>query len=426
MIRKMLPLLLVTTVTAFAQSAPDKQSYAELVNANTRFAFKLFHQSVLKDPDANVLMSPTALSLDFALLQNGADPAAHDQIASVFDFGNLPVSTINEQSLALKRALIYDPPKEPPKPRARHGIRPPEVCCAPPPEHLTLAGSLWTQPGVAFRRGFLDTNKRFYRFETISVPDRGPASIKAVNDWVARQTGGASSDALDSWQRDDFLLVDATWFKGAWFNPFPYNRTHPGDFKLSSGQKKQMPMMAQNGLYSYLRGTNFQLVRLPYYHAAMYIFLPDEDSSLKDFEQSLTSDSFAAWMHDLSNREGYLELPRFQSDFRTDLTGSLSNMGMDLPFNTFSSFAPLVPNPEGARLSRVLQVISLKVDEKGTEVVSAGIVGGVPGGVSSGPRPEPFRMIVDHPFFFVICDNQSHAILYMGAINDPTPILQAP
>ena len=70
-------------------------------------------------------------------------------------------------------------------------------------------------------------------------------------------------------------------------------------------------------------------------------------------------------------------------------------------------------------LTRVLQVVLLTVDERGTEVVSAGISGGVIGGVSAGPRPEPFRMIVNRPFFFAICDNQTQAILYMGAIVDP-------
>jgi serine protease inhibitor len=31
-------------------------------------------------------------------------------------------------------------------------------------------------------------------------------------------------------------------------------------------------------------------------------------------------------------------------------------------------------------------------------------------------------MIVNRPFFFAICDNQTHAILYMGAITDPVPL----
>jgi serine protease inhibitor len=414
--------LLVTFALAPLCVAQEKPHDGALLQANTRFAFKLFRQSVANTPDANVLTSPAALSLDFALLQNGAEPQAREEILSAFEFGNLSADEINEQSLAFRQALSYQPPKPPKPPRAVRGTLPPAMCCAAPAEQLILAGSLWTQPGVGFRHAFLQANKKFYSFQTMSVPNRGAGAVNAVNAWVAQQTGGTLTHAFDSWQRDDFLLVDTTWFKGTWIRPFLETRTHPGDFTLLSGQKKQVPMMAQGGHFAYLRGPKFQAVWLPYYHAAMYVFLPDEDSSLKEFEQSLTADNWASWVSSLSSREGYLELPRFHSVYRADVKTILTDLGVQRAFTAFSSFAPLVENSGGAALTRVLQVISLKVDEKGTEVVSAGISGGVIGGISGGPRPEPFRMIVNRPFFFAICDNQTHAILYMGAITDPVPL----
>jgi serine protease inhibitor len=97
----------------------------------------------------------------------------------------------------------------------------------------------------------------------------------------------------------------------------------------------------------------------------------------------------------------------------------LEDLGVERAFTSFSSFAPAASNPEGAALTRVLQAILLSVDEKGTEVVSAGVIGGVIGGVPGGPRPEWFRMIVNRPFFFAICDDQTRAILYMGRIVAP-------
>jgi serine protease inhibitor len=279
---------------------------------------------------------------------------------------------------------------------------------------MALAGSLWAQPNVAFAPALLETSKKFYSFRTISVPNRGPASVKAVNSWVSQQTGGQLTHALDSWENDDFLLVDTTWFKGAWTRPFLENRTHPGDFTLLSGEKKQVPMMVQSGSFSYLRGNKFQAVRLPYHHAAMYVFLPDEDSTLKEFEKSLSAENWAAWISSFQSHEGYLELPRFHSEYRASIKTILDDLGL-----TRVSFAPAVENPEGAALTRVLQVILLTVDERGTEVVSAGVIGGVVGGVSSEPPPRPFRMIVNRPFFFAICDNESKTVLYMAGIVAP-------
>ncbi len=71
-------------------------------------------------------------------------------------------------------------------------------------------------------------------------------------------------------------------------------------------------------------------------------------------------------------------------------------------------------------------MVSIKVDENGTEAVSATFTGGVIGGVSSEPPSEPFRMIMDHPFFFATRDNQTHAVLYMGAITHPVTLPPEP
>jgi serine protease inhibitor len=141
------------------------------------FAFKFFRQSLAKTPDNNILTAPIALSRDFALLQNGADAEAREEILRAFELGNLSSEEINQQSLALHTALSYPQP-HPPTPPSRcppnEEAPPPPMCCAPPPERLILAGSLWAQPNVAFRPTFLERSKKFYSFETVSVPSRGP------------------------------------------------------------------------------------------------------------------------------------------------------------------------------------------------------------------------------------------------------------
>jgi serine protease inhibitor len=416
----LLTLCLAVSAT-FQATAQNGGPYDALVNDNTRFAFKFFRQSLAETSEGNVIIAPSALSADFSFLQNGAENNAREEILQAFDLKALSVNEINQQSLALRKALSYPQPSVPkhlPRASGNHPV-PPPMCCSDPPEGLVLAGSLWVRPVVEFRPEFLETGKKFYSFHAAQVQGQGSAAVKFVNDWAAQQTGGKLSKVIGSWQKDDFLLVDTTWFKGAWINPFSPTSTHPGQFTLLSGQKKEVPMMEKGGGIQYLRGNKFQAVRLPYHHAAMYVFLPDEDSTLKDFEQSLTADNWTAWIPAFNYRDGYLELPRFHSEYRSDVSAILEHLGIRLAFTTASSFAPAVLNREGALLTRVLQVVLLTVDEKGTEVVSAGISGGVIGGVSAGPRPEPFRMIVNRPFFFAICDNQTQAILYMGAIVEP-------
>jgi serine protease inhibitor len=396
-------ILFIAFPPAFGQ-----ESYHALVDANTRFAFKFFHQAVAGAPAKNVLISPTALSLDFALLQNGAGEAAKSEIRNAFDLRDLSPEQINRQSLGLLDALAYQPPQG-------QNTAPPTGAG----ERLILVRSLWVQPGIRFRPLFMNVAEDSYAVKPEVLPTNDKAAVDAVNSWAAAQTGGKLDHVLDSLEGDNFLLVDTTWFKGVWQKPFDVQATHPGDFTLLSGQKKSVPMMSATREFTYFHGPKFQAVRLQYGHAGMLVFLPDEDSSLAELEKSLTPDNWAGWINGMRSRAGYLELPRFKAEYRGDVKHLLEQMGVESPFDSFASFVPAVTNPAGAKLTRVLQTMLLQVDEKGTEIVSSGVIGGVVASLRLGQMEPPFRMIVNRPFFFAVVDNQSGALLYMGAVVNP-------
>jgi len=407
--RGSLAILCIVLFAAFP--AFGQEAYHALVDGNTRFAFRFFHQAATDAPDRNVLISPTALSLDFALLQNGADQTAKDQILNAFDLRNLSSEQINHQSEMLLRALSH------PQAQPLEGQK-----LAPDSEtseRLILARSLWVQPGIAFRPAFMNVAEDSYSVKPEVLPRSDKAAVDAVNSWAAAQTGGKLNHVIDSLQGDNFLLVDTTWFKGVWTKPFDPQSTHPGDFTLLSGQKKSVPMMSARREFAYFRGPKFQAVRLNYRNAGMLIFLPDEDSSLVEFEKSLTADNWAQWILEMRSHPGYLELPRFKAEYRGDVKNLLQGMGMESPFTSFASFAPAVTSPAGAKLTRVLQTMLLEVDERGTEIVSSGVIGGVVASLRLGQPEPPFRMIVNRPFFFAVVDNQTGALLYMGAVVNP-------
>jgi serine protease inhibitor len=69
-------------------------------------------------------------------------------------------------------------------------------------------------------------------------------------------------------------------------------------------------------------------------------------------------------------------------------------------------------------ISSVVQSTYWKVDEEGSEAAAVTTIGIRAAAVA---RPaQPFRMIVDRPFFCAIEDRRSGALLFVGAIYDPT------
>ena len=70
-------------------------------------------------------------------------------------------------------------------------------------------------------------------------------------------------------------------------------------------------------------------------------------------------------------------------------------------------------------ISAVKQKSFVDVNEEGTE--AAAVTNGHDDAVWQSWAPvKPFEMIVDRPFFFVIGDDQTQSILFMGVVYDPT------
>jgi serpin B len=67
-------------------------------------------------------------------------------------------------------------------------------------------------------------------------------------------------------------------------------------------------------------------------------------------------------------------------------------------------------------VSGVLHKTYLEVNEEGTEAAAVTSVV-VANAVAN--EPEPFTMIVDHPFFCAIHNEETGSILFMGAITEP-------
>ena len=74
------------------------------------------------------------------------------------------------------------------------------------------------------------------------------------------------------------------------------------------------------------------------------------------------------------------------------------------------SFTPLY-------VSAVKHKSFVEVNEEGTEAAAATIA--VMRALSVRPETKPFQMVVDRPFLFVIADQVTKAILFLGVVFEP-------
>jgi len=288
---------------------------------------------------------------------------------------------------------------------------------------LDIASGLFANSRYKLNKKFLDTGRLSFRAGVQSLDFASPQAASTINKWALDKTHGKIDRVLDRTISSDALcLVNAVYFKGAWLKEFPLKHSEKDDFNLPDGSiKKVMFMRLKDGEFRYQEQNSFQAIKLPYRdgRTALYIFLPAKNTTLSKLESQLTDGNLRLWMSAFDDQPGVLRLPRFRMENSHKLNNVLSSLGMPLAFTRGKAdFSLMAAASNEIYISSVFQKSFIDVNEKGTEAASATSV--LMGGKGLYHRPpEPFYMVVDRPFLFILRDDRTGATLFMGHIVDP-------
>jgi serpin B len=364
------------------------------------FGIDLYKELLKEKPGVNIFISPASVGFALAMTYNGSVGETRTAMASTLGFPDNSFEAVNVNDSTLIRQMND----------SIAGVK------------LSVANSLWARQGLAFMKSFLERNARYYGAEIETLDFSSPGSPAKINQWVARKTNDKITKIVDSIDGDAILfLINAIYFKGTWTKEFDKTLTQEEPFHLVNGATISRPLMSQSGTYAYFRGDGFQAARLPYGDGriAMYVFLPDETSSLERFHERLSSNTWDTWMRSFASRRGRIVLPRFRLDYQSSLRQSLAALGMGIAFDEGrANFTGMFKAPgANAYVNDVVHKTFVDVNEEGTE---AAAVTSVEMRATSAMEPErPFEMIVNRPFFFVIIDEKTGLLLFMGSIVNP-------
>ena len=376
---------------------PNISVDSTLVDANTKFGFKLFQEVLKQDRNKNVFVSPTSIAIALSMTYNGASGETQQAMANALELQGMSLQDINQANNTLKTSLEN----------------------ADPAVQMSIANSLWARQGISFKPEFIQKNQQFYGAKVTELDFANPDSSNIINSWVKDNTRGKIDKIVDKIQSDDVLfLINAIYFKGNWTKKFDKSQTTERSFNLSNGSQKQHPMMSQSGKYRYYENETFQAVSLPYGKGRMslYVFLPSKNTNLETFQQQLKSENWQQWMNQFKMRQGSIELPRFKFDYDIKLNNALKALGMETAFSTRANFSKMTP--ASVAINEVKHKTFVEVNEEGTEAAAVTSVG-IALTSARMPTEEPFNMVADRPFFCAIRDNQTGTILFMGSIKDP-------
>lgn len=359
--------------------------------AEDRFAAGLYGE--LQPAGLNMVVSPASLADAFALVYPGAGGKTAAEMREVFGF-----------------KAPGEAPRFPPNLSA---------------DRITLrtANALWASRDAHLRPGYLAIVQRAYgaAVEPQDFRHHAAEARAHINQWAEERTAGRIRNLLSEDPAADtgVILTNAVYLKADWAQPFPAEATAEGRFKAVDGAK-QATLMRKLGDFRHLRRAAFSAVELPYEddRISMIVLLPSNERGLPRLEAAATPTALNSWLTELHAAHAAavdVTLPKFMIESDIKLRPALESLGLRQAFSSAADFSAMAEAP--LTISKVVQKAFIEVDERGTEAAAATATEVVITSSRVGPSPIPFR--ADHPFMFVIRDNDTGAILFLGRVGDP-------
>lgn len=362
----------------------------DLTQGNLLFAFDIFKEINEIDSHKNIFISPFSISTALTMTYNGAKSTTKEAMENVLCYGNICTANLNN---GYKNLLTY----------LNNGITDVE---------LNINNSIWYKKGKDIKQEFLTTNRDDFSAHIACLDFRDKEAANIINQWIDGATKGKIDKMIDPPIPADVImyLINAIYFKGQWTIPFDKEYTFTGVFNREDGQEKEIQMMTRKGKAEYgeVRGT--KIVRLPYGNeeTAIYCILPEKGAKINDYVNKFDLDEWLELKDGLLEKDDVrLQIPKFKIEYgMVELNDTLINLGMGEAFSGSADFSGI---GDGIYISQVLHEAVIDVNEEGSEAAAVTVVV-----LKEICAAEPVEFIADRPFLFVITDDKTGTILFMG------------
>lgn len=376
-----------------------RSSEAKMVKSDQQFAFEFFanvFNEEAADKDDNFMVSPLSLSMALAMTWNGADGETKQAMQKVLRLDGYSDEEVNEYYKKFREALLKTDPST----------------------KLAIANSIWTNKNVVIDSDFIKVNQDYFNSVVKSVDFADSKTVNELNQWAAENTNNLIDHVIDETDPMALMyLMNAIYFKGVWTSEFDAKNTTKKPFFYMNGKSKNVDMMHQKTDFNYTENQLLQMVELPYGNQAfsMLVLLPKEGKMLADIISDLQKgDSWTALASGLRKSDVDLYLPKFKTEYSKRLNDALINMGMGIAFDpSRADFSRM--SDHDAFISFVDQFTYISTDEVGTEAAAVTVVGIE---LTSYQPPRTVTFNANRPFIYIIQENSTGSILFMGAVKD--------
>jgi len=416
--------LITPTTSTYASggcgTCPDAGYFNELTRqqlttGSNAFSISLYKQLVEENKNKNIFFSPYSVSTALSMAYAGACGQTKQEMGDVLGIDNLTQDTFHRTSSKLLHALTSN-----------------DSC------ELNIANKLFIQSGFSLAPLFKDTLSHYYELNSSAGESaleqvnfcKREKTAKIINGWVSKETKEKINEIVkpsDFDARSRLVIANAIHFLGKWEKPFDKKHTQKSEFKLSDKKTAQVDMMCQSGRFFHGYTKDLDLLELPYGNSygsingnlSMLIVLPRKIDGLSDIESTLTQEKTSEIYNQMTLRDVIVHVPKFKTETGYGLNEQLKSLGMTTAFDHGSADFSGINKTEQLCISDVRHKAYIDVSEEGTEAAAATVIILRSESACDTLRMTPVPFIADHPFMYMIRDNTTGLILFMGRYVGP-------
>ncbi|XP_054611597.1 pigment epithelium-derived factor [Dunckerocampus dactyliophorus] len=356
----------------------------KMAAATSDFGYNLFRALANREASTNIFLAPISVSAVLTQLSMGGSEQAQRQ---------------------LYRALRYHTLQDP---QLHNTLRDLLTSVRAAGKGLSSAARIYLARRLRLKQDFFTLVEQQYGVRPKTLQG-GSRDTKDINDWVAQETGGTVQRFLTKPlpRNAGINTVSAAHFKGKWATAF--RQTETLSFQQEGKAPVRVPMMQQDnypikmGVDPDLSCTIAQI--LMQNDVSMFVFLPNDVTfNLTSLEDTLTAEFVQDLSMTLHPAHVSLTLPALKLSFSTDLLPLLTDLGLsDWLANTDLEKISVQP----AKLVTVNHKVVMETASEGNQ----------PPPATSATSHLTYR--VDRPFLFLIRDEASGALLFIGRVLNP-------
>ncbi|XP_007886863.2 serpin I2 [Callorhinchus milii] len=364
------------------------------------FALDFYHAVRSVQKNHNLIFSPVSIGLGLGMLELGTGGTTLQQLRKGLHFDG---TQEGKEFSAMKKLLkIISTDSEENK--------------------LNLASAIYIQARYPLNEQYLLNNQDTFNSSVRKLDFQDAMSAASnINAWVVRQTHGKVKDLFSSASFSPLtrlVLVNAIYFKGTWKHKFSQDNTSVTKFTKSDGSVLHIPIMHQQVKsklgYFTADEVSYQVLELPYSgdESSMILALPAEGTDLTELEKLITPQIVENWLSTIAEEDVEIYLPRFKTEQKLDLKEPLRTLNITEIFETRGDLSGISDSPD-LYISEAVHQAFIELNEEGSEAAAST---GMTLAVMSLSR---HQFNATRPFMFIIRNNLSGSILFVGRVLDP-------